>query len=103
MVSDRRKSIFWVAAGVTTLVYAVYKLITAASAAEAANEAFNRSMERIGQTIDNQKNKINELLNVIRSADSSSLQKQMAFDELSVLSPALAQAYDSLKNWKRPT
>lgn len=88
---------FWVAAGVTTLVYAVYKLITAASAAEAANEAFNRSMERIGQTIDNQKNKINELLNVIRSADSSSLQKQMAFDELSVLSPALAQAYDSLK------
>ena len=75
----------------------MYKLITAASAAEAANEAFNRSMERIGQTIDDQKNKINELLNVIRSADSSSLQKQMAFDELSVLSPALAQAYDSLK------
>ena len=88
---------FWVAAGVTTLVYAVYKLITAASAAEAANEAFNRSMERIGQTIDDQKNKINELLNVIRSADSSSLQKQMAFDELSVVSPALTQTYDSLR------
>lgn len=88
---------FWVAAGVTTLVYAVYKLITAASAAEAANENFNRSMERIGQTIDDQKNKINELLNVIRSADSSSLQKQMAFDELSVVSPALTQTYDSLR------
>ena len=54
-------------------------------------------MERIGQTIDDQKNKINELLNVIRSADSSSLQKQMAFDELSVVSPALTQTYDSLR------
>lgn len=88
---------FWVAAGVSSLVYVVYKLSTAATAAEAANENFNRSMERIGQTIDDQKNKINELLNVIRSADSSSLQKQMAFDELSVVSPALTQTYDSLR------
>lgn len=88
---------FWVAAGVSSLVYAIYKLSTAATVAEAANENFNRSMERIGQTIDNRKNKINELLNVIRSADSSSLQKQMAFDELSVVSPALTQTYDSLR------
>lgn len=88
---------FWVAAGVSSLVYAIYKLSTAATVAEAANENFNRSMERIGQTIDNRKNKINELLNVIRSADSSSLQKQMAFDELSVLAPSLTATYDSLK------
>lgn len=88
---------FWIAAGVSSLVYAIYKLSTAATVAEAANENFNRSMERIGQTIDNRKNKINELLNVIRSADSSSLQKQMAFDELSVVSPALTQTYDSLR------
>lgn len=88
---------FWVAAGVSSLVYVVYKLSTAATVAEAANENFNRSMERIGQTIDDQKNKINELLNVIRSADSSSLQKQMAFDELSVLAPSLTATYDSLK------
>lgn len=88
---------FWVAAGVSALVYAVYKLSTAATAAEVANEAFNRSMERIGQTIDDQKNKIDELLNVIRSADSSSLQKQMAFDELSMLAPSLTNTYDSLK------
>lgn len=87
----------WVAAGVSSLVYAIYKLSTAATIAEAANENFNRSMERIGQTIDNRKNKINELLNVIRSADSSSLQKQMAFDELSVLAPSLTATYDSLK------
>lgn len=88
---------FWVAAGVSSLVYVVYKFSRAATVAEAANENFNRSMERIGQTIDDQKNKINELLNVIRSADSSSLQKQMAFDELSVVSPALTQTYDSLR------
>lgn len=88
---------FWVAAGVSSLVYVVYKLSTAATAAEAANENFNRSMERIGQTIDDQKNKIDELLNAIRSADSSSLQKQMAFDELSVLAPSLTVTYDSLK------
>lgn len=88
---------FWVAAGVSALVYAVYKLSTAATVAEVANEAFNRSMERTGEAIDNQKNKINELLDVIRSADSSSLQKQMAFDELSMLAPSLTNTYDSLK------
>lgn len=85
------------AAAITSLVYTIYKFSTAASAAEAAQNAWNKSMDEFNRKAEDRKQKIKELVQIIQGADSTSLEKQLAFDELGTVAPELTKVYDSVK------
>nr|DAO50050.1 MAG TPA: tail tape measure protein [Caudoviricetes sp.] len=85
------------AAAITSLVYTIYKFSTAASAAEIAQNAWNKSMDEFNRKAEDRKQKIKELVQIIQGADSTSLEKQLAFDELGTVAPELAKVYDSVK------
>lgn len=85
------------AAAITSLVYTIYKFSTAASAAEIAQNAWNKSMDEFNRKAEDRKQKIKELVQIIQGADSTSLEKQLAFDELSTVAPELTKVYDSVK------
>lgn len=85
------------AAAITSLVYTIYKFSTAASAAEIAQNAWNKSMDEFNRKEEDRKQKIKELVQIIQGADSTSLEKQLAFDELGTVAPELTKVYDSVK------
>ena len=85
------------AAAITSVVYAIYKFSTAASAAEIAQEAWNKSLDEFNQKVEDRKQKIKELVNTIQDASSTKLQKQLAFDELGSIAPALGKIYQSVE------
>lgn len=85
------------AAAITSLVYTIYKFSTAASAAEIAQNAWNKSMDEFNRKAEDRKQKIKELVQIIQGADTTSLDKQLAFDELGAIAPDLTKVYDSVK------
>lgn len=85
------------AAAITSVVYAIYKFSTAASAAEIAQEAWNKSLDEFNQKVEDRKQKIKELVNTIQDASSTKLQKQLAFDELGSIAPELDKIYQSVE------
>lgn len=85
------------AAAITSLVYTIYKFSTAASAAEIAQNAWNKSMDEFNRKAEDRKQKIKELVQIIQGADTTSLEKQLAFDELGTVAPELTKVYDSVK------
>lgn len=89
--------LFWIAATIAGVVYGVYKLATATSAAEEGQNAYNETMEKTNELIEERKNSIQSLINTIRSKDATSLDKQMAFNSLKELAPELTDVYDSVK------
>ena len=84
------------AAAVTSLVVATYKYVTAASAADEAQNSFNKNLDENSKKIEERKQRISELIQTIRNADTTDLQKQLAFDELGKIAPVLTQVYDSI-------
>lgn len=85
------------AAAITSLVYTVYKFSTAASSAEIAQNAWNKSIDEFNKKAEDRKQKIKELVQIIQGADTTSLDKQLAFDELGTIAPDLTKVYDSVK------
>lgn len=85
------------AAAITSVVYAIYKFSTAASAAEIAQEAWKKSLDEFNQKVEDRKQKIKELVNTIQDASSTKLQKQLAFDELGSVAPELGKIYQSVE------
>ena len=85
------------AAAITSVVYAIYKFSTAASAAEIAQEAWNKSIDEFNKNAEERKQKIKELVNTIQDASSTKLQKQLAFDELGTIAPELGKIYQSVE------
>ena len=85
------------AAAITSVVYAIYKFSTAASAAEIAQEAWNKSIDEFNKKAEGRKQKIKELVSTIQDASSTDLQKQLSFDELKNIAPELTKVYDSVE------
>ena len=85
------------AAAITSLVYAIYKFSTAASAAEIAQDAWNKSIDEFNKKAEERKQKIKELVSTIQDASTTDLQKQLSFDELKNIAPELTKVYDSVE------
>lgn len=85
------------AAAITSVVYAIYKFSTAASAAEIAQEAWNKSIDEFNKKAEERKQKIKELVSTIQDSSSTDLQKQLSFDELKNIAPELTKVYDSVE------
>ncbi len=81
------------AAAVAGLAFGIYKLVTAETAAEAAQKGYNNELERFNKVLDERKNRITELINNIKSDSSTDLSKQLDYDELSQIAPILTEMY----------
>lgn len=85
------------AAAITSVVVAIYSYVTRVSAAEAAETALAKSLDNTNQKLDERKQKLQDLVAIIQNADSTELQKQLAFDELSKIAPSLTEVYNSVE------
>lgn len=85
------------AAAITSLVYTIYKFSTAASAADAAENALAKSLDDTNSKLDERNHKLQDLIRIIQSAESTDLQKQLAFDELSKIAPSITEVYNSVE------
>ena len=85
------------AAAITSVVVAIYSYETRVSAAEAAETALAKSLDNTNQMLDDRKQKLQDLVAIIQNADSTELQKQLAFDELSKTAPSLTEVYNSVE------
>lgn len=84
------------AAAITSVVVAIYSYVNRISSAEAAENALAKSLDNTNQKLDDRNQKLQDLIHIIQSADSTDLQKQLAFDELSKLAPSITEVYDSV-------
>lgn len=89
-----------VTAAIAGLVYGVYKLVTAETAAERAQRKHNEAMDEFNQRLDDTKNKINERLAIIRDDTQSTIAQARAYDELKKLAPTLTDNF-SLEELKK--
>lgn len=81
------------AAAVAALGYGIYKLVTAETAAERAVRKHNEEQQRFQKTLDERKQKIDELIRTIQDEVETEYNKIKAYEELQRYSPALVAAY----------
>ena len=85
------------AAAITSVVVAIYSYVTRISSAEAAENALAKSLDDTNSKLDERNQKLQDLIRIIQSADSTDLQKQLAFDELSKIVPSITEVYNSVE------
>ena len=85
--------IFWIAAAIVGVTYAVYKLVTAETDHERAVRETNEAMEEQKKQLEERKDTINDLIRTIQSETASELQKVQAYNQLKQLAPELTNEY----------
>lgn len=85
------------AAAITSVVVATYSYVNRISSAEAAENALAKSLNDTNSKLDERNQKLQDLIRIIQSTDSTDLQKQLAFDELSKIAPSITETYDSVE------
>lgn len=75
------------------LVYTIYRLATAETAAEAAARKHKEAQEQLQNTLNERRQRIDSLLRVIQDETETEFSQIEAYEQLKVLSPALTQAY----------
>lgn len=86
--------LFWIAAVIAGVTYAVYKLATAESAHDAALRQSNEEWSEFDKKIAERQSNIENLIRTIQSEASSEFQKAEAYQKLSELAPQLTEKYD---------
>lgn len=81
------------AAAAAALGYAIYQVATAETAAEKATRKYNEEQKRFLETLDDRKQKIEDLLRTIQDETQTEYAQIKAYEELQKLSPALTNAY----------
>ena len=81
------------AAAVSGLTYMIYKLVTAETSAEKAVRKHREEQEKLQESINERKSKIEELIRIVQDETETEYAKTKAYDELTRLSPALTDAY----------
>lgn len=82
------------AVAVASLGYALYSYVTRATSAEIAQRKFNDAVGELNKKEEDRRQKIQQLLNIIRDETETDYAKIKAYEELKRLSPMLTAAYD---------
>lgn len=85
--------LFWIAATIAAVTYAVYKLATAETAHEAAVRKANEAMDEQAQKIQDRKDKIDDLIRIIQDQNATQYQQVKAYDELKKIAPEITNVY----------
>jgi hypothetical protein len=85
--------LFWIAATIAAVTYAVYKLATAESAHETAVRKSNEAWDEFDNKIKERQQNIESLIRTIQSETATEYEKAEAYQKLSNLAPQLTEQY----------
>lgn len=83
-----------VALALVAVTYAIYKVITAQTAQERAQETVNESMERYRQGQEEMRTSMDKYIDTIQDSTATDYQRAKAYAELSKVAPELTAQYD---------
>lgn len=86
--------LFWIAATIAAVTYAVYKLATAETAHEEAVRKSNEAWDEFGNKVKERQQNIENLIRTIQSETATEYQKAEAYQKLAYLAPQLTEEYD---------
>lgn len=86
--------LFWIAATIAGVTYAVYKLVTAESEHEKALKASNEAWDEFDKKIQERQSTIEGLIRTIQSESATEYQRAEAYQKLALLAPQLTEKYD---------
>ena len=86
--------LFWIAATIAAVTYAVYKLATAESAHEEAVRKSNEAWDEFDNKVKERQQNIENLIRTIQSETATEYQKAEAYQKLASLAPQLTEEYD---------
>lgn len=85
--------LFWIAATIAAVTYAVYKLATAESAHETAVRKSNEAWDEFDNKVNERQQNIESLIRTIQSETDTEYEKAEAYQKLSNLAPQLTEQY----------
>lgn len=85
--------LFWIAAVIAGVTFAIYEIATADSAAEAAQKNFNAQLDETNKKLEERKQKAEELIHTIQSENATDFEKTEAYEQLSKLMPSITEKY----------
>lgn len=85
--------LFWIAAAIVGVTYAVYKLATAESAHETAVRKSNEAWDEFDNKVKERQQNIESLIRTIQSETATEYEKAEAYQKLSNLAPQLTEQY----------
>lgn len=85
--------LFWIAATTAAVTYAVYKLVTAENAHDAAVRRANEAMDESKNKLDERRRAIDGLIRTIQDPNATAYQKARTYDELKTVAEDIAEAY----------
>ena len=85
--------LFWIAAIIAGVTFAIYELATADSAAETAQKNVNNALDDFNKKLDERKQKAEELIHTIQSENATDFEKTEAYEQLSKLMPSITEKY----------
>ena len=85
--------LFWIAATIAAVTYAVYKLATAESAHETAVRKSNEAWDEFDSKVKERQQNIESLIRTIQSETATEYEKAEAYQKLSNLAPQLMEQY----------
>lgn len=85
--------LFWIAAVIAGVTFAIYELATADTAAEVAQKNFNDQLDETNKKLEERKQKAEELIHTIQSENATDFEMTEAYEELSKLMPSLTEKY----------
>lgn len=85
--------LFWIAATIAAVTYAVYKLATAESAHETAVRESNEAWDEFDSKVKERQQNIESLIRTIQSETATEYEKAEAYQKLSNLAPQLTEQY----------
>lgn len=86
--------LFWIAATIAAVTYAVYKLATAETAHETAVRKSNEAWDEFDNKVKERQQNIESLIRTIQSETATEYEKAEAYQKLSNLAPQLTEKYD---------
>ena len=85
--------LFWIAATIAAVTYAVYKLATAETAHETAIRKSNEAWDEFDNKVKERQQNIESLIRTIQSETATEYEKAEAYQKLSNLAPQLTEQY----------
>lgn len=85
--------LFWIAATIAAVTYAVYKLTTAETAHETAVRKSNEAWDEFDNKVKERQQNIESLIRTIQSETATEYEKAEAYQKLSNLAPQLTEQY----------
>ena len=85
--------LFWIAATIAAVTYAVYKLATAETAHETAVRKSNEAWDEFDSKVKERQQNIESLIKTIQSETATEYEKAEAYQKLSNLAPQLTEQY----------